>query len=142
VIVLGEGAEERRKEDSELLNDFVAGISYIEDNIEMSEEIETIDVNSLVGEYTVTIDGVPDEIGACSGSLNEQNKEIGTDLPESVLEENDVEIDPNEHPANVYRLLTSKNLNSQARKMLRRTKKKLKSVEIGDSVNVFVSQFD
>jgi hypothetical protein len=67
----GEGAEERGKEDSELLNYFVAVVSYIEDNIEMSEEIETIDVNSLVGEYAVIIDGVPDEIGASSGSLNE-----------------------------------------------------------------------
>jgi hypothetical protein len=46
--------ELRGKEDSELLNDLVPGVSYIEDNIEMSEEIETIDVNSLVGEYTVT----------------------------------------------------------------------------------------
>jgi hypothetical protein len=63
----------------------VPGISYVEDNIEMSEEIETIDVNSLEGEYTVTTDSVPDEIGASSGSLNEQNKEIGTDLPESLL---------------------------------------------------------
>jgi hypothetical protein len=56
-----EGAEERRKEDSELLNNLVPGISYIEDNIEMSKEIETIDVNSLVGEYTVTTDGVPNK---------------------------------------------------------------------------------
>jgi hypothetical protein len=46
-----ESAEERRKEDGELLNDLVPGVSYTEDNIEMSEEIETIDVNSLVGEY-------------------------------------------------------------------------------------------
>jgi hypothetical protein len=82
----------------------------------MSEEIETTDVNSLVGEYTVTIDGVPDEIGASSGSLNEQNKEIGSDLPESVLVASDVEINPNEHPANAYRLLASKNLNSQAQR--------------------------
>ena len=35
----GESAEERGKEDSELLNDLVPGVSYIEDNIEMSEEI-------------------------------------------------------------------------------------------------------
>jgi hypothetical protein len=68
----------------------VPGVSYTEDNIEMSEEIETIDVNSLVGEYTVTIDGVPDETGASSGSLNEQNKETSTDLPESLLIQSDV----------------------------------------------------
>jgi hypothetical protein len=36
------------------------------------------------------------------------SKEIGTDLPESVLVESDVEIDPNEHPANAYRLSASK----------------------------------
>jgi hypothetical protein len=38
----------------------------------------------------VTIDCVPDEIGASSGSLNEQNKEIATDFPESLLVESDV----------------------------------------------------